>query len=116
MLKIRKFQIDVLGETIYVERMCLYLYDVFPESKKEPKKELHQTILDLTKRAKTHYGLVLETDIAPFIVGAWLMGEHFDEQFLTVKNILTNQDLASFQKSDQLWEFLEESFKILEKK
>jgi hypothetical protein len=116
MLKISNEQADILGERIYLERMRRYLYSVFPESKRESKEELNQIIGKLTQRAKTHYGLILETDIAPFIVGAWLMGVDFDKQFLSVKNILTNHHLSSIEKSESLWKFLEESFKVLESK
>ena len=103
-----------MRQGIYVERMRLYLYDVFPESKIEPEKELEEAIVRLTTRATEHYGLILETDLAPFIVGAWMMGENFDKQFAAVSDILSNDDLASFEKSDRLWDFLEKSFRILE--
>jgi hypothetical protein len=114
MLEVNIKKANQLGESSYLDSVRLYLYNVFPESKEEPVEYLNEAISMLTQRAKAHYGLVLETDIAPFIVGAWLMGLNFDEQFLTVKAILTNHNLASFEKSEQLWEFLEESFNILE--
>jgi hypothetical protein len=114
MLKISKKQENLLGQRDYISRMRQYLYETFPETKQVPRADLDQAIQDLTERAK-QYGLYLETDIAPFIVGAWLMGLHFDEQFLTVKNTLSDPGLASFEKSDFLWKFIENSFETLEK-
>lgn len=114
MLEISIKKANQLVEGNYLDSMRLYLYEVFPESKEEPIEYLNKAISSLTQRAKSHYGLILETDIAPFIVGAWLMGLNFDEQFLAVKAILTNDSLASFEKSEQLWGFLEGSFEIFE--
>ncbi len=114
MFKFSRERMNSLGQGIYVERMRRYLYDMFPESEEMPVEKMDQTILKLTERAQSHYGLILETDIAPFIVGAWLMGVDFDEKYLAVKKILSDPNLASFEKSEKLWQFLEDAFRILE--
>jgi hypothetical protein len=42
------------------------------------------------------------------------MAVDFDDKYLAVKKILSDPNLASFEKSEKLWQFLEDVFRILE--
>ena len=113
MIIIRKKQIKNLGEKNYIVRMRKYLNESFPESCNVPSKDMDRAIVELTKRAK-RYKLFLKIDLAPFIVGAWLMGFDFDEKFIAVKSVLRDFNLTSCEKSEFLWQFIEEAFRLLE--
>lgn len=112
-MKLNRKQINLLADTVYLQRMRNYLYDSFPEAKNESVDELNGILIELTQRAQLKYGMVLEVDIAPFIVGAWVFGVNFDEEFSIVRNILNNSSLASFEKSEKLWFFIEKASESL---
>lgn len=112
-LKLSQEQLDHLGGQSYAERMRRYLNEQFPESNEVPSQELETTILELTERA-SGYKLILETDVAAFITSAWLLGLDFDQQIPVIKETLEDRDKLSIEKSEFLWQFMEDAFSILE--
>ncbi|WP_428034723.1 hypothetical protein [Amphritea sp.] len=112
MLKISELQSKELSEASYLHRMRKYLYDSFPEARDVPVDDMETAITALTNRAAI-YNLTQETDVAAFIVTAWLMGLDFDQKFTVVGNVLANFDLPSYEKTEFLWEFIEKSFATL---
>ncbi len=112
MLKISELQSAELGEASYLHRMRQYLYDNFPEARQVPADEMEAAITDLTNKAAV-YNLTQETDVAAFITTAWLMGLDFDQKFTAVGNTLSNFDLPSYEKTEFLWQFIEQSFATL---
>jgi hypothetical protein len=106
-------QLVQMGNKMYASRMRQYLNAQFPETEEIENKELERIILELTDRA-AGYKLILETQVAPFIVAAWIMGIDFDQDFIAVKEVLENLDMDSNEKANWLWQFLEDSIEILE--
>jgi hypothetical protein len=113
MLTLSSKQISQIADSIYAERMRHFLNVQFPESKEIPPEVLDPQILELTERAAC-YKLILQTQVAPFIVAAWIMGLDFDEKFLAVKQVLEDLDMDSGAKAEWLWQFLDRSVGILE--
>ncbi len=112
-MKIYTHQKITTGNNIYSSLMRQYLNDQFPESKEIDDTELEKIILDLTKRA-AGYKLILETQVAPFIVACWIMGLNFDQNFIAAKDVLEDLEMNSDEKANWLWQFLEETIGILE--
>lgn len=112
MLKLRNKQIELIG-TDSSGRLREFLCSSFPEAKEIPKEEMNEQLMKLTERSKK-YGLYLETQVAPFVVCAWLMGLEFDEQYGVVRKTLNDPILSSAEKTEFLWQFVEKSFQTLE--
>jgi hypothetical protein len=106
-------QISIMADAIYAERMRHFLNVQFPESRDILPEVLDKQILELTERAAC-YKLIFETQVAPFIVAAWVMGLDFDNKYLAVKQVLEDLDMDSNAKAEWLWRFLEKSIEILE--
>ena len=101
-----------IGDNIRAERMMIYLNEHFPECRSMPTDELRSTTLRLLNQA-VFFKLTRDQDVAPFLVGAWLMGEDFAFNFLTAREILENLDLDSPTKAERLWQFLRTTFDLL---
>jgi len=113
MMKIYKNQEIAIGNKGYSSRMRQYLNKQFPETQGINDDELETIILDLTDKA-AGYKLILETQVAPFIVACWIMGISFDQNFISAREVLENLDMDSNEKANWLWQFLEETIGILE--
>ena len=103
----------IIGDKMRAARMRNYLAEHFPESRQIPADEMEGTILRLLDQAAC-YKLVLDGHVAPFLVGAWVMGEDLVQNFLAVKEILEDLDLDCPTKVERLWQFLETNVGLLE--
>ncbi|WP_129127732.1 DUF4123 domain-containing protein [Geomonas oryzae] len=105
-LAVRPEQLKQLGMSIYLERMRLYLNEVFPESRKVPRASLERMITELTERA-AGYKLVLETHVAAFLAAAWILGMDFDESYPAAKEVLLDYEMDCGRKVEWLWDFID---------
>ena len=112
MLLLDNNQIKTIGLGAYALRMRKYLNDAFEDSKQVPAQKMEETIIKMTKQAAI-YNMTLETDLAAYISAAWLLGLDFDTKFLTVNKTLQSDNLSGIEKAEFLWQFIEDSFEIL---
>lgn len=105
-LTVRPEQLKQLGMSIYLERMRLYLNEVFPESRKVPRAALERTINELTERA-AGYKLVLENHVAAFLAAAWILGVDFDEAYPGAQEVLLDYEMDCGRKAEWLWDFID---------
>ncbi len=105
-LNVRPEQLQQLGMSIYLERMRLYLNEVFPESRKIPRTDLERMITELTERA-AGYKLVLENHIAAFLAAAWILGMNFDESYPAAREVMLDYEMDCGRKADWLWDFID---------
>ena len=87
--------------------------EAFSDSTEVPAAELEETISELTEQAE-QYQLTLETEVAPFVVCAWLYGVPFDSDFPAVHEVLEDSELTGGDKAEFLWGFAEVGMEILE--
>ncbi|WP_162604873.1 DUF4123 domain-containing protein [Geomonas ferrireducens] len=105
-LNVRPEQLQQLGMSIYLERMRLYLNEVFPESRKVPRANLERMIMELTERA-AGYKLVLENHVAAFLAAAWILGMKFDESYPAAREVLLDYEMDCGRKAEWLWDFID---------
>jgi len=102
-----------IGQRQFAWRMREILNEAFQESKEIPASELEDALIELSEHAE-EYGLNLETEVAPYIVCAWLFGFDFDINFPFVRSLLSDGDMSALDKAEWLWDFAEEGIDILE--
>lgn len=105
-LTVRPEQLKQLGMSIYLERMRLYLNEVFPESRKIPRSSLDRMVTELTERA-AGYKLVLENHVAAFLAAAWILGMDFDDAYPVAKEVLLDYEMDCGRKAEWLWDFID---------
>lgn len=105
-LTVRPEQLKQLGMSIYLERMRLYLNEVFPESRKVPRAALERLITELTDRA-AGYKLVLENHVAAFLAAVWILGTNFDEAYPVAREVLLDYEMDCGRKVEWLWDFID---------
>jgi hypothetical protein len=105
-LNVRPEQLQQLGMSIYLERMRLYLNEVFPESRTVTRTNLERMIMDLTERA-AGYKLVLENHVAAFLAAAWILGMNFDESYPAAREVLLDYEMDCGRKAEWLWDFID---------
>ena len=102
-----------IGDKMRAARMRNYLAEHFPESTQIPADEMEGAIIRMMDKAAC-YKLILDGHVGPFLVGAWVLGENFDQNFQAAREILEDLDLDCPTKVERLWQFLETTIGLLE--
>lgn len=97
------------GTAIFLERAVKFLYQNFPESKKENPDELTEMVGAQLDKAESH-GLETEQQAMIFITSSWLLGPNFDKEFPSAKDTLNSKTLSPEKKADWLAEWTEKVF------
>jgi len=113
MLTLNKQQVEAIGDHVFSHKMRLILNEAFSDSTEVAAAELEEIISELTEQAE-QYQLTLETEVAPFVVCAWLYGVPFDSDFSAVREVLEDTELSGADKAEFLWQFAEVGMEILE--
>lgn len=104
---------STLGNRVFSRRMRSILNQSFSESLEILPDVLDEIILELIEQA-AQYQLTLETEVAPFVICAWLFGVPFDTNFPAVREVLEDAAMSGEEKAEFLWNFAEFGMEILE--
>ena len=113
MLKIRKEQMEVHDANmleLFIKKMIIHLYDVFPEETKDmDKQKMRVFVEDGVKRA-SDYEITEEPQVALFIDLMMAMGPDFEKQKSNnwILRILTKEDLNQQEKMDLIYQRLKD--------
>ncbi len=115
-MKIYKDQI-VKFEQIELKKFGLriadFLQSQFQDAEEVSQEELLPVIQKKIKNAQV-YGLLTEQQIVIYVVTSWLLGEHFDTEFIAAQEMLKSSEYSPADKSKWLVQWTEEMFKIMD--
>ena len=99
MLQLRQAQFDSLANAWFEQRLAGLIADSIPGARDSVNTEAGLVFLrEQTAQAQRH-GLVVELDVARFVITAWLLGPNFDARIPAFAEILGNPTLSPSQKS-----------------
>jgi hypothetical protein len=100
-------QMAVPGMSLFLERAIKFLYEKFPESRKEDPDRFTEIVGAQLNKADS-YGLVTEQQVMIYITSAWLLGLNFDKEFPSAKETLNSKKLPPDKKADWLAKWTEQ--------
>lgn len=99
----------------FIKRMMSLLREEFESAAQIPDDEFKAIITNQIKRAN-NYGVKIETNIAKYIITAFLMGIDFDKNFTGARKILDNNTVDETNKISSLEEWTLQVFENIESK
>lgn len=97
----------------FIDRMASLLKAEFGDAASMPDQSLRAVLKTLISKAQG-YGLIVQANIAKYIIVAFLMGEQFDTDFNRARKILSNKGFSENLKMEALQEWTLLVFEQLE--
>ena len=99
MLTFSSQQLDTVAESRFQQRLRDFMLESLPDSRGViDTPEGKKNIAAQCAKARS-YGMIIELDIANYIITAWLLGLDFDTRLPAMKEILATPDLTPSQKA-----------------
>ena len=90
----------------FLERAVKFLYEKFPESRKEDPDKLTDMVGVQLDKADS-YGLATEQQVMTYITSAWVLGPNFDKEFPSARETLNSKRTTPDKKADWLAKWTE---------
>ncbi len=115
---VKNFQFETfsnLNKNLFIKRIIALLRTEFESASEIPDDEFKVAITNQIEMAN-QYGIQIQSNIAKYIITAFLMGEEFDKNFEGARKILENNSFDENEKIASLEEWTLQVFEVLESK